>query len=52
MRKSPLREKHWIISKDGIIFGYLKEDLADDAKDAVLNWADENLTAELEEVTE
>jgi hypothetical protein len=46
-----LRKKEWLIyNYMGDIIGRLDEDKADDATDAVLNWADENLNAELKEV--
>lgn len=45
--------KHWVIyNENGNKIGTLMEDLADDAKDAVLNWADEYLIAELIEVNQ
>lgn len=35
----------WIINLKGKEIGRLDSDKADDSKDAVLNWADENLEA-------
>lgn len=42
-------DKEWVIfDYDGRVIGKLSDDLADDEKDAVLNWADESLHASLE----
>lgn len=38
---------YWSIMLDGKEIGKLSSDEGDDAKDAVLNWADESLNAEL-----
>jgi len=38
---------YWSIKLDGKEIGKLIADDADDEKDAILNWADESLTAEL-----
>jgi len=38
--------KDWFIYYNGERIGMLLSDKADDEKDAVLNWADENLKAE------
>ena len=46
--KNKETEKVWIIfNLEGNKIGILREDMAEDAADAVLSWADENLNAEL-----